>query len=164
VTRLVLFASIALCAASLALGFAIAGQPVFSLLVVVFGMAWFYAQWRGLEWFSMTGLGFAVLAAAVGALLHVAPGWTFSGASFSLFAWDLIAFRERLQFASDESDASAMEKSHLLRLGILAACGTALVSLPAFVHLQLGLWQLIFLVFVLAFGIAWLLWRLRLGR
>jgi hypothetical protein len=161
VTRLALFVSIALAAGSLALGYAAAGQMFAATLAVVFGLTWIYAQWRGLPWFSMAGLGLAVFAGAAGIFLGADSAWMFSGVSFSLIAWDLIEFHDRLKLASSETDVPVMGRKHLLQLGLLAAAGSGLFLVTVVVHLKLGLWPLIFLALVTALGLAQVVWRLR---
>ncbi|MEW6406098.1 MAG: hypothetical protein AB1649_30305 [Chloroflexota bacterium] len=162
-TRFALFASIALSAGSFALGYAGAGFVFLSVMAILFGTIWMYVQWRDLSWFSMAGLGLAVFAGAIGVFLGANSAWMYAGVSFSLFAWDLMEFRNRLKLASNESDVPAMERKHLLRLGVLSAAGTILFVLAVFAHLKLGLWALIFLAFITALGLAQLIWRLRPG-
>lgn len=152
-TRAALFASIVLGVTALALGYVRAGWIALCLLILAFGMIWLYAQWRGYGWFSMTGLALAVFTAASGLMAGINSGWMFAGVLFSLFAWDLSEFRNRLRFASVDSNVPGMEKQHLLRLGILAIAGIVLVWLITFVHLQFSFGWLVFLALVTAVGL-----------
>jgi hypothetical protein len=150
-TRVALFTSIALGIGSLAIGYA--GSGWFALLILAFGIIWFYTEQRGWAWFSMIGLTLAVFIAMVGVQLEFNSGWMFAGVLFSLFAWDLVEFRNRLQFASIGNNVPGMEKRHLLRLGILAIVATILLLLIIFVRLQFSFGWLIFLAIVTALGL-----------
>ena len=158
-TRFAVFATIALGAASFAFGYASARLMFLGLIAIILGAVWMYGQWRGSQRFSRVGLGVAVSAGAIGVVLGVNSGWLFAGVSFSLFAWDLMEFHNRMKFTSDEDDVPALERKHLLRLGILAAAEIILFVMTVFIHLRLGLWWLIFLAFVTALGLTQLIWR-----
>jgi hypothetical protein len=153
VTRVALFASIVLGIGSLALGYARAGWITICLLLLAFGAIWFFSQWRGWGWFSMTGLALAVFTAAAGLLLGINSGWMFAGVLSSLLAWDLIEFRHRLRFATVDSNVPSMEKRHFLHLSILAIVGIILELLITFVHLQFSFGWLVFLALVAAIGL-----------
>lgn len=158
-TRVALFASIALGIGSLTIGYA--GSGWIALLILAFGVIWLYSEWRGWEWLSMTGLALSVFIAMVGILLEFNSGWMFAGVLFSLFAWDLIEFRNRLRFASADSDVPGMEKRRFFRLGILAIAAAILVLLITFIHLQFSFGWLVFLALVAAIGLTQLVSQFR---
>lgn len=162
-TRRALFASIGLGVGSFALGFANAGLWFLCAVSLIFGVIWFYAQWRSFNWFSMAGLVLAVMIGASGIWFGVNTGWMFAGVLFSLFAWDLIEFQERLKLVFVKSDAPALEARHLSRLGMLGA-GALLVFLMTIVldQLRINVCGVNLLVLVFVFGLARLTWRLRL--
>ena len=160
-TRIASFISILLSAGFLAFGFTNAGFVPLGVFILVVGVVWIYAQWREYEWSSMPGMGLAVVAAASGIMMGVTPGWMFAGVLCSLLAWDLAGYKNRLKLASVENDIPSMERRHFSRLGILAVAAIAVFLLVSFIHLQIGLWWLILLAFVVALGMVQLLWRLR---
>ena len=158
-TSAALFASIALGSGSLALGYARDGWGVPPLLILFLGAVWLFAQWRGRWHFSAMGLALAVFAAAVGLVLGFNTGWMFAGVLFSLAAWDLAGFRDRMQFASAGNDMPGMERRHLLRLGLLSVVGIILASLPVFVRWRFNFEWLILLALLAALGLSQLvLW------
>jgi hypothetical protein len=157
-TSFVLYASITLGTGSLAIGYSRSDWSYLFPWILVFGAAWIIAQWRGWKWSPNIGLVLTVLVAAFGLTLEINSAWMVAGVLFSLIAWDLSEFRERTQFAAVE-DVPGMEKRHLARLGVLAAVGTVLASLPMLFHLKFGFGWLVFLVFVAALAFAQLvLW------
>ena len=160
-TRAVLFASIVLGCASLAVGYAQpSGWGAASSVILLFGAAWLLAEARGWRFAAAFGLTLSFLAAAAGLLLEYSRGWMFSSALFALIAWDLAGFLERMRLASPENDRGGMEKRHLLRLGILAAFSALAASLAMTVHWQPRFGWLVLFAFVAALGltqlVAWI--------
>jgi hypothetical protein len=157
-TLIVFYASLILGTASLAMGFAPSEWNYSLPWIIAIGALWMLAQWRGWQWFPNLGLTLAVICAAFGILLELNSGWMFAGVLFPLVAWDLSAFHERMQLA-DVVDMPAMEKRHLVRLGILTVVGILLALLPMAIHWKFGFGWLVLLTFVAAFGFAQLvLW------
>jgi hypothetical protein len=152
-TLLVLYASIALATGLLAIGYARSDWSYLLPWILFFGVAWIVAQRRGWQWFPAIGLALTAVGAAFGLMLEINSTWMVAGVLFSLIAWDLSAFRERTQFAAAE-DVPGMEKRHLARLGVLAAVGTVLASLPMLFHLKFGFGWLVFFVFAAALAFA----------
>ena len=160
-TRLVILVSIGIGATALSWGFAEIDYLFATILILLLGAGWIYAQWSGVQWSSMTGLVGAGIFGGGGILLGANSAWMLAGVLFSLFAWDLIAFQTHLSFASSTEDAKRMERKHLLFLGMLAVFTLTLYLATVFIHLQLGLWWLILLAFVMTFGLVQLLWQLK---
>jgi hypothetical protein len=161
VTRFALFASIVLGIGSLALGYVRAERNTLCLLILAFGVIWFYTQYRGWGWFSTIGLALAVFTAAAGLMLGINYEWMFAGVLFSLFAWDLIEFGNRIRFSPFNDNIPVMEKQHLIRLGTLSITGLILVSLIMFVHLKFSFGWLVFLALVTAIGLTQLVSQFR---
>ena len=152
-TRAALFASIVLGIGSLALGYARGGQLGLSMFILALGAIWFFAQWHNWQWSPLIGLALAVFSAAVGLMLGINYGWMFAGTLFSLLAWDLAEFGDRLRLVSTRKDAGVMEKRHFIRLGFLAAAGIILVSLTMSVHWQFSFGWLVLLALAAALGL-----------
>ncbi len=87
------------------------------------GLFWLFSVWRRWRWFSVAGLFFSLLLAAVGVWLGLAIGWMVSGTLFALAAWDLTEFRLRLKQLPPREDAKGIERRHILRIGLLAVVG-----------------------------------------
>jgi hypothetical protein len=162
VTRFALFTSIALGMGSLAIGYA--GSGWLALLILAFGIIWLYAEQCNWEWFVMIGLTIAIFIAIVGVQLELNPVWMFTGVLFSLFAWDLAEFRNRLQFVSTGNNVLGMDKRHLLRLGIVAIVATILLLLIIYVRLKFSFEWLIFLAIVTTLGLTQLVSQFRRKR
>jgi hypothetical protein len=153
--------SIGIGTAVFAFGFADIDLLLPCILILMLGAGWIYAQWVGMEWSSMAGLIGAGIIGGSGILIGANSAWMLAGILFSLLAWDLIEFQTRLSFAASVSDPKLLERKHLRLLGMLAVSTAALYLITIFVHLKLGVWWLIFLAFVLTFGLIQLLWKLK---
>ena len=157
-TRSVLFASILLGTVSLAYGYVSAENTVLGAIILVLGIVWMYIQWRGSYRFSAAGMTLGMLASAGGLFVGAGSIWMFAGVTFSLIAWDLTDFINRLKSVSEISDVPSMERRHFSRLGILVVGATFLYAITVTVHMQIGLWWLILLALVIALGLVQLIW------
>lgn len=124
---------IVIMAGSLTWGYWLAGYEEAARCIILFGILWIIAQWRRWKWFSAPAVFLALLLAAYGIWFEFHPSWMFNGASFAVFAWNLIDFQQKLKLLSPREDIKGMTRRHLLRVGLLAASG-------------------IFVIFVLGFG------------
>jgi hypothetical protein len=162
-TRAALFAAMLTGAAALALGWGIAGRIPPAVGAALLGLAWMAAYARRRAWGSNLALAGFVLFSMIGVWLGISPWLAFVSVAASLAAWDLIAFRPRLDLAGGPSEARRMERAHLLRLGLVigfAALGYAAVDLFS-VHLTFG--GAAILALLVVWGVSALVYNLR-GR
>ena len=160
-TRFTILLAIGIGTATFFFGFASVDYLLPGILILFLGAGWIYAQWLEVEWSSMAGLIGAGCIGGGGILLGAHSAWMLAGVLLSLLAWDLIGFQTRLSFASAVSDAKLLERNHLQRLGVLTAMTITLYLLTAFIRVELGLWWLILLAFVMTLGLIRLLWKLK---
>ena len=141
-TALVLLASIALGAGSLAWGYLQVGLPQFARWTAIFSAVWLIAAWRRWLWFAYLGIGFNFLVAALGLwFLDFPPGWMFAGAICGLVAWDLTYFQYRLRSLASDEEKRRIEFRHLAVVSGLALMGFLLASIA--------------MTFTLAFNFEW---------
>ncbi|MGB8213946.1 MAG: hypothetical protein WCE68_10350 [Anaerolineales bacterium] len=132
---------------------------VFSLLIVL----WMIVFFRGGQWIHTPGLFLAFCFTAAGLYLHLNAGLIFSAAFLALAGWDLAAFTGRLELVGTETDATYLQKRHLLYLGVVLAIGIGLVLLALNLHLFLPFGWITVLVLLLAGGLGLLIDRLLRG-
>jgi hypothetical protein len=153
--------SILACAGILAYGLAAQEQSAAAVSVGLLGLAWLLTLARGLN--RVHGYAFVlfVLLATVTMWVNI-PAWlVFTSVTFSLAAWDLAVFDQRLQMTADSSDQRNMERAHLRRLALvlgLAALGYAITTR---VHLDLTFGAATLLILLIIWGISALVYRLR---
>ena len=122
---------------SLAWGYAQVGLPNFAQWIIIFGLVWLFAVWQRWHWFSYVGLGFNLLAAALGLwVLNFPPGWMFAGAIGGLVAWDLTYFRYRQRFATLDPEQRAIQSRHLTRISFLTLLGFGFANLAMVLKFQ----------------------------
>jgi hypothetical protein len=155
VTLVALLLSVVLGAASLAWGYFQVGLASLGRWPLIFGVIWLIAIWRRWRWFSYVGLGFYVLAAALGLwFLSFPPGWMFAGAICGLLAWDLTYFRYRQRFAANEHERRVVEQRHLLGLAVMTLLGFILSSVAMVLQLQFNFEWAALLALVSALALA----------
>jgi len=163
-TVIFLITHIVLDAAALAWGYRSAGFPSVSLGSLAFGALWLIAAWRKLRWAASIALFATVVAAGLGVLVGVPPGWMLAATLFALIAWDLTRFRERLTLAYFEDDLAGLERRHLLRLSVLAMTALLLSSIPMVITLKISFEWILLLALVSAIGIAQIVRWIKLSK
>jgi hypothetical protein len=109
-------------------GYDAAGVDAIARWLVFAAISWLIAQFRRWDWFAAPALILAMFASALGLWMGFHPGWMFSGAIFSLIAWDLTDFRQRM-WTTVLEDARGVEYRHIARLCILALAGLGIASI-----------------------------------
>lgn len=153
-TIIALVSSIIISFGSLAWGFAEAGFISMSRWLLLFGVVWLLAQWRGWGWFSSVGLFVAVFAASTGFWFEFNAGWMIAGAVFALFAWDMAEFRDRLRFIAVDDDLRGMERRHIARVSLITLSGLSLVTLALVLQLRFTFEWGVLLILVILLGMA----------
>jgi len=116
----ILSSVVLLCWGYFAVGWILAGTGL-----ILVGVFWLVAIWRGWTWFSWVGLALITLAAGFGLLLDLPMVWMFAGLVGGMLAWDLSNFHWQLRFVEKE-DLLPMERSHMVRMGLFLGIALAL--------------------------------------
>lgn len=160
-TRGAAFLSIVLCTGSLVYGLATNGLLAQSITTALLGVVWMVLTLRGITRF--TGLAFLVfgLISVFAVWAGVSPWSALTGMIFSLLAWDLIAFSERLKGLLDHDDIRRMERAHFLRLGLIIGLGLMGIITARYIQIDLTLGSALILALLSIWGISALVYRLR---
>ncbi len=118
------------------MGYRQAGATGYSLWFLILAAIWLVAHFRKWYWFSSVAFVIGVVAAAVGVWREFPTIWMLLGAVGCLLGWDLSDFARRLSYASPMDDTRSMERSHLERVGIVAAIGVGLALLSLYVRIH----------------------------
>jgi hypothetical protein len=137
---------------SLGFGYAEAGFSSFARWIVIFGLAWLLAVWRGWRWFSSVGLFACVFVAAFGLWFDFSTGWMTAGAVFALFAWDMTEFRHRLRFLALDDDLRGMERRHIARVSLVILAGLILITIALLLQFRFTFEWGVLLVIVILIG------------
>jgi hypothetical protein len=161
-TIVAMILSIILGTSSLAYGYWQAGLPDPARWIVLLGIVWLLSHWRKIYWVSSVMLLLAVLAAGFGVWRELPMAWMLLGALGGLLGWDLSDFARRLRYAAPTDDVRGMERSHLARVGIIAALGFGLAWLSGVIRInRLAFEVAVGLVLLAALGLTRLVIRLR---
>ena len=108
-------------------GYTQAGYEEAARWFIAFGAFWLLAEWRKWKWFSAPAVLFGLFLAGYGVWFKFVSGLMFSGAVFSVLAWNITEFQEKLRLLPQREDKQGMAKRHLIRLGTLSL-GTVLIA------------------------------------
>ncbi len=139
-TRAAFFVSVLLGVGCLAFAYANAGLEQVSRLLLIFGALWLLAGWRGWNWLSSLSFLSLLALSGFGLWIGLPPAWMLAGALGGLFALDLADFMRRMRFALKKQaleqydELKSVERSHLIRLALVALMGILLTGLLALVR------------------------------
>jgi len=125
-TRPLLFLCAALAVASLLAAFGLEGYLLPVLALLVLGILWIVSLAYHWTWGSVVGLFTVYGFAAAGFWLRLSTSFLLAAALAGLLAWDLAAFAQRLRLAAPQDDVTSLERSHLVRLSVVALAGLVL--------------------------------------
>ncbi len=161
-TIIAMILSIILGTGSLAYGYSLVGFADPVRWIILLGVVWLAAHWRKYYWFSSVALFLTLIAAAYGVWREFPTIWMLLGALGGLLGWDLSDFARRLGYAAPTDDVRGMERSHLARVGVVAALGLGLALLSLFIHVRrLAFEVAVGLVLLAVLGLTRLVMRLR---
>jgi hypothetical protein len=115
-TRLMLYACIALAFLTLVGGYFVMGINRAAISFGLLGMVWLVCIYKAWRWTSVIAMITIITASAAGVYLELQPSWMLIAVIYALFAWDLTDFDRRLTLASPDDDRAALERDHLTRL------------------------------------------------
>jgi hypothetical protein len=163
-TRRLTFLSILVASAALAVGYGAGGYLREALILAALGGVWLAGlrlatlrpRWN---WLHSLALLLYTVAAGLGMLLRLPPGWMLAGLVGAVSAWDLEYFARRVRSVGEEVADRRLERQHLVRLAVvmgagMAAAGGALLLRARFrlgVGLLAGLVALLALTQVIGF-------------
>lgn len=160
-THMLILASIVLSAGVLAFGIALSGRILESTIVAILGIGWLVLYLRGIHRFSGFAFAVFIFVSLFCIWMEIPPLFALAGVAFSLTAWDLTAFGQRLAMTDNPSDARRSENAHLLRLFLVLGLGVSgyIVATLFEVNLTFGAAALLALLGI--WGISALVYRLR---
>ncbi|MBI5824812.1 MAG: hypothetical protein HZB18_12350 [Chloroflexi bacterium] len=160
-TRNFIYASILACAGTLTYGLAANDYIPPSITVALLGIAWIVLFARGLHRFSGFAFAVFIILSSVSLWADVSPVLALAGVIFSLLAWDLTRFHQRLQMTNSQQDTRKMERAHFARLTLLI--GLSLLGYFAVTRIQVTLTfgSAALLALLGIWGISALVYRLR---
>ncbi len=160
-TRYLIYTSIIAGAGALAFGLVAAMHVSSAVTVLLAGLVWIVLFARRL--FRYSGLLFAVFTVISLACLWagVSPVLTLAGVIFSLLAWDLTRFFQRLQMTNSTQDAGKAERAHFMRLALVVGLSLLGYIAAARIHVTLTFGSAAVLALLGVWGISALVYRLR---
>ncbi len=160
-TRNFVYASILASAAALTYGLAANDFISVSITVALLGIAWVVLFMRGLHRFS--GLAFSIfIVISLASLWADVSSWlALAGVIFSLLAWDLTKFFQRLQNTNSPQDARKTERAHFVRLALVIILSLVGYFSATRIHVTLTFGAAALLALLGIWGISALVYRLR---
>lgn len=137
------------------------GQLPAAIGVIIIGILWLLAVWRGFDFFSSLALALYVVLAGLG--IWQGAGLTHAAGVciLSLAAWDLTNFRRRSQMIAVDDDRRGLEIRHLLQISALLTGGFVLSLFSADLKITLTFEWVAVLIVVILFGLGQLVRWLR---
>ena len=136
-TRIFTYASITACTFALAYGFTAEEYTTPAVIIGLLGISWIVATLRG--FLRVHGFAFALFISlsVVGIWAGISVWLSLAGVIFSLIAWDLATFGQRLGMTDSRDDSRKMERAHFSRLALVV--GISLLGYVVATRLQIDL-------------------------
>jgi len=160
-SRYLVFASILGAAVTLTVGFALKGHVSSAITTALLGVLWIAAYARGIARLVGWGLAAFAIISAASIWAGVSPWLAFGGITFSLIAWDLTLFHQRLKMTTSDEDRRKTELAHLGRLGIVVGIGLSGYFIAPLLRVNLTFGAAVLLALLGIWGISALVYRLR---
>jgi hypothetical protein len=160
-TRNLVYASILASAAALTYGFAANGFVPVSITVTLLGITWTVLFMRGLHRFSGLAFSIFIIISLASLWADASPILALSGVIFSLFAWDLTRFFQRLQNTNSLQDTRKTERTHFARLALVVGLSASGYFTATRIHVTLTFGAAALLALLGIWGISALVYRLR---
>ncbi len=160
-TRNFVYASILASTAALTYGFAVNGFIPVSVTVALLGITWIVLFMRGLHRFSGLAFSMFIIISLASLWADVSPVLALAGVIFSLLAWDLTKFSQRLQNTNSPQDARKTERAHFARLALVVGLSLAGYFAATRIHVTLTFGAAALLALLGIWGISALVYRLR---
>jgi hypothetical protein len=125
-TTFLLYPSVLLCAGLPAWAYLASGRPLPAVFLALAGVCWTAGLFFHRDWLALLCLLIVYGITAAGFFLDLRAVLLFTGAFFALLAWDLTDFSTRVRLAAPDDHLAGLERSHLLRLILVAVTGSGL--------------------------------------
>lgn len=141
------------CASCLAVGYAMAGQWVALVAVLIAFLAWLPArQWLS-TWLSSSALVVTVSLAAAGLLAGASPFLMILSATLALASWDLVRFDHTLTGGSSAKTVARLEKKHYESLVLALGTGLLVALTGRMIRFQIPFVGMVILVIFVLFSL-----------
>ena len=160
-TRNSVYASILASTAALTYGLATNDFIPVSITVALLGIAWIVLFMRGLHRFSGLAFSIFIIISLASLWADVNPILALAGVIFSLLAWDLTRFFQRLQNTNSPQDAQKTERAHFARLVLVIGLSLVGYFAATRIHVTLTFGAAALLALLGIWGISALVYRLR---
>jgi hypothetical protein len=124
-------------------------------------MLWLAGWARQLDWTATAGLVAYTGLAANGIWLGLGAGWMLLALVAALVAWDLAPFQRRMASTDGVRKQGAVERRHLVRLGLVVGLGSVLALLTLGIELRLTFLSALLLGLLAVIGLGRALSHLR---
>lgn len=136
-TRNFIYASIITCTGALTYGFAVNEYIPVSIIVALLGIAWAFLFMRGLHHFSGITFAIFIIISTLFLWADMSSWLALTAVIFSMLAWDLTRFFQRLQMTDSPQDARKTERAHFARLALII--GLSVLGYIAATRIQITL-------------------------
>ncbi|MFN8381160.1 MAG: hypothetical protein U0V02_04435 [Anaerolineales bacterium] len=160
-TRNLVYVSIVGSTTALTYGLAANDFVPVSITVALLGIAWLFLFMRGLHRFSGLAFSIFIIISLASLWADVSPILALAGVIFSLLAWDLTKFSQRLQNTNSPQDARKTERAHFARLALVIGLSLVGYFAATRLHIILTFGAAALLALLGIWGISALVYRLR---
>ncbi|MBI5354529.1 MAG: hypothetical protein HZB50_17960 [Chloroflexi bacterium] len=160
-TRRAIYVSIFIGAAILVFGMATQGHPIPAIGIALLGLAWMVAHKRRIRWVASPAFAIFVVISAASIWGGIASWMALTCVMFSLAAWDLALFVQRLEMTSEPTDRKIMERTHFTQLGFVIGLSLLGVFAITLIRINLTFGGAVILALLGVWGISSLVYRLR---
>lgn len=136
------------------------GFLIWSVASVLVAIVWVLAFQRVWIIFPSVGLLLGLAANAAATWLHPQPEAVILSALFTLAAWDLALFQNRLLLADSQDNLDGLIRRHIKGLLVFLICAAALSLSAVWFPLRLSFWVGVILLLVVFTGLVQLISRL----
>jgi hypothetical protein len=136
-------------------------HPVPAISVTLLGLTWIIAFWRDLPRIAAPAFGIFILISVVGIWGGVSAWLSLAGVVFSLAAWDLTMFIQRLNMTNALDDRRKMEQNHFIHLALVVGLGVLGFVASTLLRVNLTFGGAAILALLGIWGISALVYRLR---
>ena len=160
-TRVFILISIGISTLSLSMGIYLTDYPSTMAFSILLGSAWVFIYMRGYLRFNSLLFAIFTLTSTFCLWIKVSPIYSITAVLFSLLAWDLIHFHQRLQMTTHKGDIRTMERKHFTRLTVILALSIAGYAAINLIQVSLTFGAAALLALLGIWGISALVYRLR---
>jgi hypothetical protein len=160
-TRNAIYTSIFASTTALVIGLVMQEYIIPAIAFGLLGLTWIITFRRSMLWAAPPAFALFTLTSAI-SIWGGASSWlALACVTFSLIAWDLTMFIQRLQTTKNMADRRSMERTHFTQLGLLVGLSTLGVFAATRIRISLTFGGAAILAMLGIWGISALVYRLR---